>query len=213
MYLCGEETKDRTMANNNREGNQPAMAWLRVTDYIHGWLERELGGEVMAHGRRVVSLQHLPGAKAAFRMQAAEDTMEPVKVKDSMSVTRRNCIEAGMTLDAEATAELYGVTREELALFVPVECPKVCLTRLGVIRPWTWDVSFGRQQATKLQGIVREAFWTAVTDFDQEYVEEQGGRRYAAKEMIEAFCKETRTPSYHVDAIRREWQRRKKREK
>ena len=197
------------MANN--KNTQPAMAWLKVTDYMHGWLEGELGGEVMAHGRRVVSLQHLPGAKAAFRMQATEDTMEPVKVRESMSVTRRNCIEAGMALDEKATTELYGVAREALALFAPIECPKMCLTRHGVLRPWTWDVAFGRQQATKLQGIVRNAFWVAVANFDKEYAEDHGGHKYAAKEMIEAFCEESGTPSYHVDAIRREWQRRRAR--
>ena len=52
----------------------------------------------------------------------------------------------------------------------------------------------------------------AVGDFNEDYAGKMGGREYPAVSMIEAFCEETGTPDIHVEAMRREWQRRVRRE-
>ena len=165
----------------------------------------------MIGGQKVVCVQHLPGAKAVLRMETVEDMDLQKMVRGAMSDTRKNCIEAGLRIDADAVAQLYGVTSEEIKLYVPIECPKMCLTANGVLRPWTLDVCFGKEQTRQLQGLLRSEFWQAVKMFDKKYSEEQGGEWYSAKEMIEAFCEETNTPDMYADAMRREWQRRTKR--
>lgn len=191
--------------------NVPAMAWLQVTDFMRGWLEWEFGGNVMAHNKQVVSISHLPGARSVLRQETSEDVMEPGHTGRSMSVTRRNCIEAGMALDEAATESLYGVTKESLAQYVPIECPKVCLTKHGVLRPWTWDVAFGNRQSKALQKLLRAEFWKAVGTFDREFASRRDGKPYPAKEMVEAWCVYSHTSDVYVDDIRREWQRRAKR--
>lgn len=170
----------------------------------------------------MVSVQHLDGARDLLRMETSNDVtgdnperleLESVSRKGTMSATRWGCIDAGLTLDARTVERLYGISREELALYMPIECPKVCLTSEGVLRPWTTDTCFGRQQTTALQQLLREAFWQGVAEYDREYARRQEGRKYAAVDMIEAFCREMETSDLYVDALRREWQRRCKRAK
>lgn len=163
------------------------------------------------NNRRVVSVQHLDGARAALRMETVDDTMEPGAVGSAMSAARYNCVAAGMTLNPEVVKQLYGVTKEELALFVPIECPRLTLTNNGVLRPWTSATCFGQKQATALNRLLREAFWQAVGEFSEQYARQRRGEKYAQEEMIEAFFRETKTSDIHVEAIRREWQRRCKR--
>jgi len=189
----------------------PAICWLRVTDFLLGWLDYELGGGVRVNNRRVVSVQHLDGARAALRMETIDDTMEPGAVGSAMSAARYNCVAAGMTLNPEVVQQLYDVTEEELALFVPIECPRLTLTNNGVLRPWTSATCFGQKQATALNRLLREAFWQAVGEFSEQYTRQRRGEKYAQEEMIEAFFRETKTSDIHVEAIRREWQRRCKR--
>lgn len=197
-----------------------AVTWLKVTDYLHAWLEKELGGGARIGGKRVICLQHLEGARDALRMETADDVTgdNPERLKQksfcregTMSATRWGCIDAGLTLDARTVERLYGVSREELALYVPIECPRICLTPDGVLRPWTTDRCFGRQQTTALQRLLREAFWRGVAEYDREYAKKQEGRKYAAVDMVESFCQEMGTSDLYVDTIRREWQRRAKR--
>ena len=202
------------MATKNREGKEykmPAVAWLRVTDYMHGWLERELGCELRAHGQRVLSVQHLEGAREILRMQTVEDMMERKSLDIAVSATRRNCLDAGLAIDPDTMAQMWGTTKEALKQYMPIECPRMCLTRNGVLRPWTLDVCFGKDQARQLQKLLRAEFWKAVEAFDREYAEQEEGRKYPAKEMVEEFCAATGTPDMYVEAIRREWQRRVKR--
>lgn len=194
-----------------KEYRQGAVVWLQMTDYMHGWLDWELGCEVRAHDQRVICVQHLEGARDVLRMETVEDMMEKQPLGIAISATRRNCFDAGLKISPETMRDEYGVTKEALALFVPIECPKLCLTRNGVLRPWTLDVCFGKDQARQLQKLLRAEFWAAVERFDREFAEEEEGRKYAAREMIEEFCVETRTPDLFVEAIRREWQRRVKR--
>lgn len=82
------------------------------------------------------------------------------------------------------------------------------LTENGVLRPWTNDTCLGRRQANELIVVIREAFWAGVEEFNREYARQHRGEKYAAVDMIEAFCRDTQTPDIHVDAMRHEWQRR-----
>lgn len=191
----------------------PPIVWLKVTDYMHGWLQWELGGEARIKEQRVVCVQHLPGAREILRMETVEDIMEKLPVGNVMSGTRKNMYCSGLVIDENVMAREYGVTKELMALFVPVECPKMCLTKHGVLRPWTLDVCMSKLQASALQQLLRKEFWNAVEDFNNKYAEEMDGAPYPAREMIEEFCKLTNTPDLYVEAIRREWQRRIKREK
>ena len=189
----------------------PPIAWLKVTDYMRCWLQYELGGAARVMEQRVVSVQHLPGAREVLRMETMEDMMERRPVENAMSGTRYSCYTEGLSIDADVMAKEYGVTREQLQMFVPIECPKMCLTKSGVLRPWTNNVCLGKEQASALIRIIREAFWQAVSEYDQEYARLLDGKSYPAVDMIEAFCRETHTPDLYVAAMRREWQRRRSR--
>ena len=188
----------------------PAIVWLKVTDYMHGWLQYELGGSIRMGDKKVISVQHLPGARDILRMETEMEVRKPVGL--AVSATWWNCIEAGMTIDRETVERVFGLTREDLELFEPIECPKICLTKGGVLRPWTNDVCFSKRQASAMQQLLRDAFWQAVEQFDRSYAQKMEGKKYPAVDMIEAFCAETKTPDLYVAAIRREWQRRQKRQ-
>lgn len=189
----------------------PPITWLRMTDYMHGWLQHELGGGARIKDQRVVCVQHLPGAREVLRMETVEDMMEKMPAGNAMSGTRKNCLCAGMELDAGVIEREYGMTKELLKLYVPIECPKMCLTKNGVLRPWTLNVCFGKEQATALQKLLRREFWKAVEEYDAEYARKMDGRKYPAIDMVEDFCMDTDTPDMYTEAIRREWQRRCKR--
>lgn len=189
----------------------PAIIWLKVTDYMHGWLQYELGGAIRIKEQRVVSVQHLPGAREALRMETVDDIeLRPLKVGNSMSGNRKNMLEAGMALDADYIEREYGLSPAAIKLFMPIECPKMCLTPNGVLRPWSLDINLGREQASALQRVIRNAFWQAVEQFNADYARRLGGKKYPQVDMIEEFCLATSTPDIYVDAIRREWQRRLK---
>ena len=185
----------------------PPIAWLKVTDYMHGWLQHELGSGAMIRDQRVVCLQHLPGIKEVMRMESAEDSAENKLVCNSMSAIRKNCVFAGVGLDSKMIEREYGLNEKMLELFVPIECSKNCMTKEGVLRPWNLNVAFGKEQATALQRLIRQAFWDAVEEYNVEYASKQDGK-YPAVEMIESFCIETHTPDIYAEVIRREWQRR-----
>ena len=211
LYLCRRNYNLTTMTT--KIYSVPPIAWLRVTDYMHGWLDHELTGAATVDGIKVVCLQHLQGARQLLRMETVDDVaMSPQHgLGLSLSANRRTAYADGLELNKEAMEARHGVTREELALFVPVECPKVRLTQLGVLRPWTNDTVFSHTQASKLNTLLREAFWKSVKEFSDEYAAKRQGEKYAQVEMIEAWCRHTGTPDIHVDALRREWQRRVKR--
>ena len=191
----------------------PAIVWLRVTDYMRAWLQYELGGSLRVRDSKIVCVQHLTGARDVLRMETVDEVLPRKKVDKSMSATWRNALEAGMAFDPEAMEREYGVTKELLKLFVPVECPRMALTQHGVLRPWSHDTNFSPRQATAMQDLLRREFWQAVGAFSEQYARSMNGKKYAQVEMIEAFCKETGTPELYVDAMRREWQRRLKRTK
>lgn len=191
--------------------NLPAIVWLKMTDYTHSWMQHELGGELRIKNLRVISVQHLDGARDILRMNTAAGDMDPRPVVYSMSSKTRNSIDAYIDLYPETIKDIYGLTANDLQFFAPIECPKMCVNYEGVLRPWTLDVNFSKRQAKALQGFIRERFWNAVEVFDRAYAAKMDGKRYPAVDMIEDFCAETGTPDIHVDALRREWQRRAKR--
>jgi hypothetical protein len=191
----------------------PAIVWLRVTDYMLPWVQWELGGNVRVKNMRLVSVQHLEGARDILREDTVQEAVPQRLVDKSMSATWRNAVDAGMSFDPAAMEREYGVTKEVLQLFVPIECPRNCITQDGVLRPWSNDTNFSKHQATALQDLLRHEFWQAVGAFSEGYAAQREGERYAQVEMIEAFCRETKTPDMYVDAMRREWQRRVKRTK
>ena len=195
----------------DRSYNPPPIVWLKMTDYMHAWLQYELGGGARIKSQKVVCVQDIPGARDVLMMETDEDTMEPRKVTNAMSGTRKNCVCLGLELDPAVVEELYGLTEKQMALFVPVECPRRCLTKNGVLRPWTLDVCFGRDQATAMQRLLKQEFWNAVDRHNLDYARKMKGEKYPAVDMIESFCRLTGTPDLYVDAIRREWQRRVKR--
>lgn len=198
-----------------KEYQMPAIVWLRTTDYMHSWLEWELGCEWRVKDQRVVCVQHLPGARDILRQESDDDMkLEPRKDPgNSLSGSRMNMYTAGLKLDPELMVREYGVTKDVLKQFVPVECPKMTMTRHGVLRPWTNDVNFSNSQASAMQRLLRQAFWHDVSEFSERYAKKRESEKYAQVEMIESFCQETKTPELYVDVLRREWQRRVKRER
>lgn len=189
----------------------PPIVWLKVTDYMHGWLQYELGGAARIKEQRVVSVQDLPGARDALRMEVFEDIeLQPMKITNAMSANRKNMLESGMVINADIVQQEYNMTPQLMQLFVPIECPRRCLTRFGVLRPWTLDVSLGHQQACELQRVIRSAFWHAVEEFNADYARRQGTTDYPQIDMIEDFCRATGTSDTFAETIRREWQRRVK---
>lgn len=195
----------------NDKNRLPSIVWLKVTDYMLPWLEKELGGKVRAKERKVLSVQHLTGAREILRMETVTDNIDNKVTGKSMSPMVRNCIDAGMSMDAETVEEMFGISRQDLKSYVPIECPKMCVTELGMIRPWELDVNFSRSQANRMIELLRREFWNAVAEFAEEYAREHEGEKYAQADMIEDFCKNSETPDVFVDAMRREWQRRCKR--
>ena len=198
------------MAKNFR---MPAIVWLRVTEFIRGWLVYEFGSKVMVNGRRVVCLQHLDGVRDILRMETVDDTeLSPdLPVELSLSASRYGVISAAMTLSPEATERMYHLSLEQMQQFVPIECPRLRLTQEGLLREWSGDAMLGDAQAKALLRLLREAFWEDVERFARRYAREHEGEKYAQEDMIAAFCQETKTSELHIEAIRREWQRRCKR--
>jgi hypothetical protein len=187
----------------------PPICWLRVTDFMHVWMENEIGCAVKVRGQKVLCVQHLDGVRELMKMETTDDMeMRPNKILNTMSASRKNMLEAGMDIDEAYIEQEYGVTKQALKLFMPIECPKMCLTKDGVLRPWTLDVCLGKDQASALQRLMRNAFWRAVENFNTAYALKVNTTKYADVDMIEDFCAETRTPDVYADTIRREWQRR-----
>ena len=188
----------------------PVIAWLKVTDYLHGWLQSELGAAAMVGEQRVVCVNHLEGVKKVMSMETTEggtSTRPPL----ALSAQTYNCVATGLQIAYDETVGMYGINREELKLYVPVEVTKMCTTNKGVLRPWTLSTSFGHKQAGELLRLLREEFWKAVAQYDRQYAEKKQGRPYPAIDMIEAFCRDTQTSDIYAAPLRREWQRRQKR--
>lgn len=189
------------------------ICWLKVTDYMREWLRRTLGTGRTVRGQPVLSIRHLPGVREVMMMETTEELPAGNKPGNAMSATWRNALEAGMSYDVAAVEKEYGVTRDVLDEYMPVACPDNSVSEDGIIRKWNDDTCFGKQQATALTRALREAFWRSVDDYSTEYAKTRQDESYAQIEMVESFCGDYGIDDMYVDALRREWQRRKKREK
>lgn len=191
----------------------PAIVWLRVTGFLSGWLDYEFGSKAMVNGRRVVCLQHLDGARDILRMETVDDTeLSPdMPIDLSLSASRYSMLQAAMTLSPEATERICHLSPEQMQQFVPIECPRLRLTEEGLLREWGGDAMLGDAQAKALLRLLRHYFWEEVKRFARRYAGEHEGEKYAQEDMIAAFCRLTKTSDLHIEAIRREWQRRCKR--
>lgn len=190
---------------------EPAVCWLKVTDYLHDWVRHELCGSLTIHDQPIVCLQHLEGVRDIMRMEVTEDIELNIETaKNTLSAQRYRIIKAGLEINEEATTRMYGIGKAHLALYMPVECPAVCLTADGVLRSWTGDVCFSHQQSVMLQRLLRDMFFDTLTDYDRQYAGNRQHRPYPAIDMIETFCEEMGINDTYADVIRREWQRRRK---
>lgn len=192
--------------SNKKPYPTPPIAWLYMTMYTHEWLKKEFGGAVELYGRPVLSIAHLPGAKDILRMETQEDIMQPCQSKWSMSAMRMDCMVSGIDIGPKSVETMYGVTKDFMAAFVPIECPRMALTERGVLRPWNRTTTFGPSQSAALCKLLRGAFWEAVADYDAE-LREKGEAPGTAIKLISSFCAETGTPDIYADDLRREWQR------
>lgn len=191
----------------------PAIVWLRVTEFIRGWLDYEYGARAMVHGKRVVCVHHLDGVRDILRMETVDDTelSTDLPVDLSLSASRYSMLQAAMTLSPEATERMYHLSPEQMQQFVPIECPRLRLTQEGLLREWGGDAMLGDAQAKALLRLLRHYFWEDVERFAGRYAREHEGEKYAQEDMIAAFCRLTKTSDLHIEAMRREWQRRCKR--
>ena len=188
------------------------VAWLHMTGYAHDWLFNEFGGSVRLYGKPVVSIAHLTGAKEILRMEAIDDMTASEDSRLAMSAMRMDCMEAGIVLNQETIRKMYGITPEHLKLFVPIECPKMALTKYGVLRSWGRTMSFGKRQAMALNRLLMKNFWQAIEDYYSALCK-AGKAPVTAISMIEGFCDETGTSEIWATDLRREWQRRVARNK
>ena len=187
------------------------ICWLKVTDYMRGWARCALGCGTKIGKEPLISLYQIMGAKEVLEIGTDDDLPDHGTPGNAMSATWRCALEVGLEYDPATMECIYGVTEETLEQYLPIACPPTAMTVDGISRAWTNDTCFGREQAMALQKLLREAFWTAVGQYSKQYAQEHRGEKYAQVEMIEAFCRETKTDDMYVEAMRREWQRRNKR--
>lgn len=195
----------------NTFNNVETICWLKVTDYMRGWARCALGCGTKIGKEPLISLYQIMGAKEVLEIGTDDDLPDHGTPGNAMSATWRCALEVGLEYDPATMECIYGVTEEALEQYLPIACPPTAMTVNGISRAWTNDTCFGREQAMALQKLLREAFWTAVGQYSKQYAQEHRGEKYAQVEMIEAFCRETKTDDMYVEAMRREWQRRNKR--
>lgn len=188
------------------------ICWLRVTDYMQGWIRDALGGALVMEHQPMVSLDGVVGAREAFELPVADEEDRSVP-GSAVSDLWMHAMITGVDMDPTGMEETFGVTEATLRQYLPIECPLFAFTEDGVFRPWSSGMVFGRAQAIALQRVLREAFWRGVKAYSKRYALAHAGEHYAQEEMIEAFCHDTHTDDTHVQAMRREWQRRCKKEK
>lgn len=186
----------------------PPVVWIKLAVFMHGYLRATLGGEVKIGKQRVICVQHLPGVKKVWRMETVHDMMAGPDDGCTMSDERHTIFTEGMKIDAAVMARDFNMTPADLAQYIPVEVPKLCVTENGVLRPWTASVNMGAPQSSALRRILRREFWTAVDDFSRNYRAEHVDEGCSDRDVIDAFCEAYDTPTTCIDAIRREWQRR-----
>ena len=188
-----------------------AICWLKITDYMRGWMRKTLCCGMKIGNEPVISLSSIHGAGEVLGFGVEDELPEHGIPGNAMSATWRCALEVGLEYDQDVMESMYGVTEDTLQQYLPIACPRNSMTVDGIMRAWTNDTCFGKEQSTALLKLIREAFWEAVGRYSEQYAQEHTGEQYAQVEMIEAFCKATDTDDSYVEAMRREWQRRNKR--
>ncbi len=188
------------------------ICWLRVTDYMRGWTRMVLGTRYRVHELPVIQVKGLDGASEVLAMSVSEELPGIGVPGNAMCDTWHAALEAGLEVDAWGMEREFGITREVMDQYLPVLCPDVAVDEDYITHPWTSDTCFGREQAIALQRLLRDAFWSAVDNYASDYKRAHSDAKYAQIDMLESFCKEYKSDDTHIDAMRREWQRRQKRE-
>lgn len=189
------------------------ICWLRITDYMREWARVALGSQKHVNGIPVLDILNLKGVRPALLMPTINELPGTGAPGNSMCDTWHAALSAGLEVDAWGMEREFGVTKETLEQYLPVACPDYAIAEDGAIHSWDNDTSFGKQQSTALLRLIRDAFWSAVDNHATQYKKSHLGTKYAQIDMLESFCKDYHINDMHLEAMRREWQRRCKRER
>ncbi len=187
------------------------ICWLRITDYMRGWARVALGGAKRVKEDPVLEILNLKGVQPILLMPTDSDLPGFGAPGNAMCDTWHAALLAGIEVDAWGMEREFGITKEVLEPYLPVACPDNAVTKDGAIHAWNSDTSFGKQQAIALLRLIRDAFWSAVGDYAVQYKKAHFGAKYAQIDMLDSFCRDYHINDMHLEAMRREWQRRCKR--
>ncbi len=190
-----------------------SICWLRITDYMRGWTRVALGSAKRIKDIPVLDILNLEGAQQVMLLPTDNELPGLGVLGNAMCDTWHAALVAGLEMDTWGMEREFGVTKELLEQYLPVFCPDYAVTEDGTIHSWDNDTSFGKQQSTALLGLIRDAFWSAVGNYADQYKKAHFDAKYAQIDMLESFCKEHRINDMYLEAMRREWQRRCKRGK
>lgn len=192
--------------NQNNKYPMPPIAWLQITGYTHDWLCNELGGSITLYEKPVLSITHLQGARKILRMQTENDMTVKTENRCSLSAMMMDCLQLGCVVGPRTMSDTYNITKEQLNLYLPIECPRMALTEYGVLRPWDRTTAFSKNQANALLFFLRKIFWDAVKEHNDKLIS-VGQAPETAIQLIESFVAETGTNEIWIPDLRREWQR------
>ena len=132
-----------------------AICWLKVTDYMRGWMRKALGCGTKIGKEPLISLYQIMGAKEVLGIGIDDELPEHGTPGNAMSATWRCALEMGLEYDPVTMECMYGVTEETLQQYLPIACPPAAITVDGILRAWTNDTCFGREQTIALQKLLR----------------------------------------------------------
>lgn len=182
----------------------PAI-WVKFTPYLVTWAEGTYGTAIELNGHHVLELRRLPGVKNALRRAVDEDLRMELPTINSISQQRYEVTELALRIKPKSV-EIEGLMdAQELPSFLPVHVPNYLLTENGVLRPFSRIMQLRRTTASYLAGQVYKAFWNEVHHFAQSDTFEYD------RDMLETFCEEHGIPSLHIDDLRNQYQRMKRR--
>lgn len=189
------------------------ICWLRITDYMREWTRTTLGNSKRVKDEPVLDILSLEGVQSALLMPTSDGLPGFGTLGNAMCDTWHAALTVGLEMDAQGMEKEFSITREMLEQYLPVACPAIAITMDGSTHPWNRDTCFGKQQASAVLRLIRDAFWSAVGNYAVQYENAHFGTKYAQIDMLESFCKDYRINDTYLEAMRREWQRRCKRVK
>jgi hypothetical protein len=189
------------------------ICWLRITDYIRDWARVTLGTPMRVKNKPILDILSLEGIRPVLLLPAENELPGFKAFGNAMCDTWYAALTVGVEMDAWGMEKEFGITKATLDQYLPVLCPSYAVAENGAVRIWDSDTSFGKQQTTTLLRLIRDVFWSSVGKYATEYRKAHFGAKYAQIDMLESFCKDYHINDMHLEAMRREWQRRCKREK